>query len=213
MLSSLLEKEIGYIFNDTLSEIVKKTLDDSPDCIEFIPASSSGKYHPKADLGEGGLVRHIKTVTAIAYSFFDSHVFRDMVLGKHADFETLQVYQDAAIAACICHDCCKAKDDDEKHTTIFEHPLFAAELFKKTAKIYLIENKSNISKEDMQYMKAVIPLVYSAIASHMGKWNTSKYAKGIVLPEPETGLDNFVHMCDYIASRKFIDFNFEVYGE
>ena len=45
----------------------------------------------------------------------------------------------------------------------------------------------------------------------MGQYNTALYAKGIVLPKPQTGLEDFVHLCDLIASRKFFDFNFEVY--
>jgi hypothetical protein len=46
----------------------------------------------------------------------------------------------------------------------------------------------------------------------MGKWTTARYSN-TVLPEPKTGLENYVHLCDYIASRRFIDFNFEKYAE
>ena len=95
-------------------------------------------------------------------------------------------------------------DDSPKHSTVFDHPLKAANLFKETAKKY-------ITKENMNYMKVVIPLVHSSIASHMGQWTTAPYAKGIVLPKPKLGIEQFVHLCDYIVSRKFIDFNFEVY--
>ena len=62
-------KEIGYIKNPLMQKIVIATLDAAPECIQVIPASSSGKYHPKADLGDGGLVRHIKTVTALAWNY------------------------------------------------------------------------------------------------------------------------------------------------
>lgn len=204
--SEIFKKEIDYIFDETLQKIVIDTLDAAPECIQIIPASSSGRYHPKADLGDGGLVRHIKTVTAVARSLMDSNNFKDIVLGVGADdVETIQIYQDVALTACILHDCCKP-DNTPKHSTVFDHPLKAANLFKETAKKY-------ITAENMNYMKVVIPLVYGCIASHMGKWNTAPYAKGIILPEPKLGIEVFVHLCDYIASRKFFDFNFEVYNK
>ena len=203
--SELFEKEIAYISNETLQNIVKDTLDAAPECIQTIPASSSGKFHPKADLGEGGLVRHVKAVTAIAKTMIDTDIFKNIALGIGADdYETITIYADIALAACILHDCMKP-DDTPKHSTVFDHPLKAANLFKETAKKY-------ITKENMNYMKIVIPLVHSSISSHMGQFNTAPYAKGIVLPKPKLGIEQFVHLCDYIASRKFIDFNFEVYA-
>ena len=45
----------------------------------------------------------------------------------------------------------------------------------------------------------------------MNKWNTAPYAKGITLPVPKLGIEVYVSLCDYIASRKFIDMNFEAY--
>lgn len=44
-------------------------------------------------------------------------------------------------------------------------------------------------------------LIYDLIASHMGQWNTNDYVN-IVLPKPKTQLEKFVHLCDYLASRK-----------
>lgn len=211
--SELYKEEIGFISNQTLQKIVVDTLNAAPECIQVIPASSSGKYHPKADVvigsvnddgtvEAGGLVNHTKTVTDIAKSFMDSNIFRDIALGIGADDnETLIMYQDVALAACILHDCMKP-DDTPEHSTKFNHPLLAAQLFKKCATPY-------INSENMEYMKVVIPLVYSCIASHMGKWSSAPYAKGIILPEPKLGIEIFVHLCDYIASRKFIDFDFE----
>lgn len=204
--SELFEKEIAYISNKTLQSIVRDTLDAAPECIQTIPASSSGKFHSKTDLGEGGLVRHVKAVTAIAKTMIDTDIFKNIALGTGAnDYETIIIYADIALAACILHDCMKP-DDTPKHSTVFDHPIKAANLFKETAKKY-------ITKENMNYMKVVIPLVHSSIASHMGQWTTAPYAKGIVLPKPKLGIEQFVHLCDYMASRKFIDFNFEIYNK
>ena len=42
----------------------------------------------------------------------------------------------------------------------------------------------------------------------MGRWNTSDYSD-IVLPLPLTLTQKLVHMCDYLASRKQINFVFD----
>ena len=202
--SELFTKEIGYISDETLKKIVVDTLDVSPECIQTIPASSSGKYHPVYSLGDGGLVRHVRV--GIAHSMIETDIFKNIALGIGADdYETIMIYKDVAYAALILHDCMKP-DDTPKHGTRFDHPLLAAALFKNTAAKY-------VTNENMDYMKAIIPLVHSCIASHMGEWNTAPYAKGVVLPKPKLGIEEFVHMCDYLASRKFLLFDFDVYDK
>ena len=42
----------------------------------------------------------------------------------------------------------------------------------------------------------------------MGQWNYDSYKQKEVLPKPKTAEQRFVHMCDYLASRKFIDVKF-----
>lgn len=203
------KNELAYIKNDTLREIVAETLDASPECIQIIPASSSGRYHPVYSLGEGGLMRHVKAAVGIAHSMIETEIFKNMVLPMptNTDDSIIELYKDSAYAALILHDCCKP-DDTEKHGTRFDHPLLAAKLFKETAAKYIKDNSSIV---DMNYMKAVIPMVHSAIASHMGQFNTAPYAKGIVLPTPKTGIEHFVHLADFLASRKFLNFDFEKY--
>ncbi len=204
--SELFQKEIGYITNPTIQQIVADTLDASPECIQEIPSSSSGKYHPSYSLGEGGLVRHIKSAVGIAHCLIETENFKNLVLGNEfVEEDKIPIYKDCAYAALIIHYCMKP-DDSPKHRTRFDHPILAAELFKETAKKY-------INLDNMEYMKIVIPLIYNAVASHMGEWNTARYAKDIILPTPKNGLDNFVHLCDYLGSRKFLDFNFDKYFE
>lgn len=201
------KNELTYIQNDTLREIVAATLDESPECIVTIPASSSGRYHPTYSLGEGGLMRHIKGAVGIAHCMIETEIFDKIVTGKDDGSKLLMeqrnMYADAVYAALILHDCCKP-DNTEKHSTRFDHPVLAANLFKEIAKKY-------ITQDNMQYMKNVVPMVHSAIASHMGQWNTAPYARGIVLPKPKNGIDVFVHMCDYLGSRKFLTFEFDKY--
>ena len=41
----------------------------------------------------------------------------------------------------------------------------------------------------------------------MGPWNTD-YEGREILPKPKTKYENFVHMCDYLSSKKFLNVNF-----
>lgn len=223
--SDIFECEINYIKSPILKEVTKEVLNASPECIQTIPASLSGKYHPTLDLvtgytdesdnlHTGGLVNHIKAVTGIAKCLMKSNVFRDMIgLITDEEFDYLDImnmYEDCAIVACLLHDCCKP-DNISEHKTRFDHPICAAELFKKKYDELYVNNSSN-SLNDWQY-SFYKEQIANSIASHMGKWNTSKYMPNVILPVPCSSLENFVHMCDYLASRSFIDFNFKKYYE
>lgn len=96
---------------------------------------------------------------------------------------------DFAIAALLLHDSWKQGNFEGR--TVFNHPLWAGKYVRINAPEW--------------YAEKVCPL----IESHMGQWNTSKYAEGVKLPLPKTKLQKFVHLCDYLASRKAysIDFN------
>ena len=49
------------------------------------------------------------------------------------------------------------------------------------------------------------------IESHMGEWNCD-YRKKEVLPKPTTELQRFVHMCDFLSSKKFLNVSFNGYN-
>lgn len=63
----------------------------------------------------------------------------------------------------------------------------------------------------MNYMKKAVPLIVNCIKSHMGKYNTASYAKGIVLQKPSSNLEWFVHSCDLLSSKKYLEFDFDKY--
>lgn len=83
--SEYFEKEISYINNPILREIVAKTLDNAPECIVHIPASSSGKYHPVYSLSEGGLMRHVKATVGMAHSLISTEIFKNFIFGTKAE--------------------------------------------------------------------------------------------------------------------------------
>ena len=78
--------------------------------------------------------------------------------------------------------------------TLFEHPILMSN--------YLKENKDNLELTDDE-----LDLVCRCIETHMGPW-TKNYKGDEVLSPPKDKYQRFVHMCDYLASRKFLDVKF-----
>ena len=66
--------------------------------------------------------------------------------------------------------------------------------------------------DDIPYLKISklddLRKICTMIESHMGEWTVDPYTKKEVLPKPRTAEQRFVHMCDYLASRKFLDVKF-----
>ena len=96
--------------------------------------------------------------------------------------------KDYIICALLLHDTFKCGVTHSKYT-LHNHPMLAAQ-----------HVRDNCSRE---FANNVCPL----IESHMGQWNTCKWDK-TVLPKPETKLQQIVHLCDYLASRKYLTFEF-----
>ena len=175
------ELELDMIEDNDLKNLVKRCLENAPDYFYTIPASSSGKYHPQYALGEGGLVRHTKAAVKIANDLLNLEQYH------HLDKSEI-------ISALILHDILK-KGMNEKGHTVFNHPILAANfLFSEYMK------SGHVSKA----FSAKVGNVGRLIKSHMGQWNTSNYEDG-KLPKPIKEDEKFVHLCDYLASRKYIE--------
>ena len=172
--------EIQYIKDNRYKELAKALVECLPDYFFHEAASSTGKYHPRYALGDGGLLRHTKAAVRIAYE-----LLQDPLIGnKYTERE-----KDLMLIALIMHDGFKRGLKEETYTR-FDHPLIAAN--------YIYENRSKLAlnDEDALFLKDVI-------SSHMGAWNKDSYT-GLELPIPKNKWQNFVHMCDYLASRKVI---------
>lgn len=182
---SVFKNEINYIKNDDVKESLKIMINKLPDYFFEVGASSTGKYHPKYAQGEGGLVRHTKAAVCVAY-----HLLQDPAIGDKYNSRE----KDIMIMGLVLHDGLKHGNPFEKYVK-FNHPLLMAK--------YIEDNKSELSlnQEDIE-------LLTSVISSHMGPWVTD-YNGNKVLPYPKTKYQNFVHMCDYLASRKQILFEFD----
>jgi hypothetical protein len=57
---------LPMIKNETKREMTRRKLLNAPAYFKVIPASSTGKYHPKYALGDGGLVRHTRAALLLA---------------------------------------------------------------------------------------------------------------------------------------------------
>ena len=179
---------------DTIKDIDNRKfalilLSNVPDYFFSAPASSSGKYHPKNDLGEGGLVRHSISVARML----------DHLLEPYGYFDFNEEQKDLLKIAALFHDCMKSgtQEEYEKNScTKFLHPLYAANFIMTVA----IEC-------GYPYEKAIF--IYDAVIAHMGQWNTNKNEVGSKLPTPVSPRQRILHLADYLASRKDINITVE----
>ena len=72
----------------------------------------------------------------------------------------------------------------------------------------LEEYRINVSNEEFVKLEEQVKDIQRLILSHMGQWNKDKEGNEI-LPKPEKEDEKFVHLCDYLASRRFIEMNME----
>lgn len=186
--SKTFEYELSFIKNQEIRQFTIKALEMLPDYFYEVAASSTGKYHPQYALGQGGLVRHTKAATRIAIE-----LFRNQTMTGHLSNDN----KDIIISALLLHDGAKHGLNGSKYT-ITEHPNVVVELIKSNAELVGSLNKD------------VLEGILSGIATHMGEWNADYKTKKEVLEKPKTGTQKFIHMCDYLASRKSIEFNFDV---
>lgn len=155
-----------------------------PDYFFEVAASSTGKYHPLYATGNGGLVRHTKAAVAFAHGLLQLEQYQN---------KFSLVHQDLIITALILHDGIKHGLPKGNFTSA-DHPLVVADYIKNLF-------SAEFNPEWME-------ILYGNIASHMGQWNTDFKSKKEILPKPRTESQEFVHMCDYLASRKWLNVDF-----
>ena len=172
--------ELELISDDKLSECLLNIINMLPDYWLVEAASSTGKYHPEYALGDGGLLRHSKAAMRIGYELLSNPCIGDKYTPREKDLMLMSL---------LVHDGLKLGLPKEKYTR-FDHPILMGK--------FIIDNykEIGITKEDAEFMDNVIK-------THMGPWTTD-YDGNEVLEKPKNKYQNFVHMCDYLASRKCI---------
>lgn len=169
------------IENREIRRLVITVLQAVPQRFFVEGASTTGKYHCPVSQGVGGLVRHTKLLVKFAQEMLNLEQFDELALMK-----------DELIAAMLLHDSIKMGWDDTNKWTVAEHPNLAADFTMKKA----LELKNLPAK--------TVNHICAAIRSHSGQWNTDREGREI-LPKPVTRFEQFVHLCDYLASRRWLD--------
>lgn len=170
--------ELEYIKDERVRKACLEMIKLLPDYFFNVQASSTGKYHPEYAVGEGGLLRHTKAAVRIAYELLN-----DACIGD----KYKQVEKDLMIMGLILHDGLKHGMEESQYT-VFEHPILIAD--------YIMDNEELLGLEVEE-----IEFLCDVVKTHMGPWTTD-YRGNDVLERPKTKFQNFVHMCDYLASRK-----------
>lgn len=177
--------EINYIKNADLKESLKLIVDKLPDYFFYEAASSTGKYHPKYALGDGGLLRHSKAATKIGLELLNN----PLIGSKYSPRE-----KDMLLLSLLVHDGLKRGLTEEKYTRV-DHPILMAN--------FILDNYQTfkLNLEDVKFISDVIK-------THMGPYNTD-FNGNVVLETPKNKYQSFVHMCDYLASRKCLEVPFD----
>jgi hypothetical protein len=85
-------------------------------------------------------------------------------------------------------------DYEKSKYTKFDHPIQMANVIRSYDGQYLNHDE--------------IEFIAHCVESHMGSWNTDKKSS-VVLPKPENVYQHFVHLADYLASRKDLTMAFD----
>jgi len=185
----IFETELGYIKDEKIRNFAESTLNKLPDYFFEIPASSSGRYHPKFSLGEGGLIRHTKVAVRIAVDLLSLEMM------KYTDTE-----KDIVIASLLLHDGMKCGENGTG--TVLLHPTIMADFLTNDAELNIL-----IDSDILEQIKG-------CISSHMGSWAydyKDKYKKNQLLPKPKNKLQSITHIGDYLSSRRYLsEFDFDI---
>lgn len=176
--------------NEDIKEFAIVLLDDMPDYIWHVGASSTGKYHPAYSLGEAGLMRHQIAVVRFLNFFLELEQYSSKLTSRERDLIRL---------AGFVHDGRKSgsqEDYEKSKYTKFNHPILMADVIRGFDGQYLTHEE--------------IELVADTISKHMGQWNIDKKTN-IELPKPNNKFARMVHVADYLASRKCLTMDFENY--
>ena len=174
--------------NQKIMELINEYFDKIPEYFYTVPASSTGKYNPSFDLGEGGLLRHTQMVCEILKEF-----------QRMDEYKSLNFFD--MMVACILHDTFKNGYIDN-NKTVASHASIAADefyntyIYHKYSKEDLEETVGNVTYNYAGELDRRIINICNMIRTHMGQYGAIK---------PQTASEKLVHLADYVASRKCWD--------
>jgi len=179
------KNELTYIEGDLYKEIMLRAMRFIPRYFWVVPASTSGRYHPQTSLGEGGLFRHTQSVFRVAQELLGHPLYREMFTSEERDMTRI---------ACLLHDACKQGVEDIEDGYTDDHPILVRDA--------LYPWRDGLDKPEG--MEEAWSNISDLIDTHMCVWNTRKDGTEFA-PIPTSNLQLFVHMADYLASRRGIE--------
>ena len=183
---------LSTIVNDDIREFAKVLVEGLPAYIWEVGASSTGKYHPAYSLGLGGLMRHQIAVVRFLNYFFELEQYNIPFGSRKMDLMRV---------AGLVHDGRKSGDQSDYERskfTKFDHPIQMANVIRSYDGQYL-------NHDELEF-------IAHCIESHMGQWCTDRKSS-TALPKPLDVYQHFVHLADYLASRKDLTMAFENYEQ
>jgi hypothetical protein len=190
--SNMVAPILETIKDDEIRTFAYVLVDSLPSYIWEVGASSTGKYHPQYSLGQGGLMRHQIAVVRFLNFFFELEQYNTKFTSREMDLMRV---------AGLVHDGRKSgeqADYEKSKFTKFDHPIQMANVIRSYDGQYL-------NHDDIEFMA-------HCVESHMGSWNTDRKSK-TVLPKPMDEYQQFVHLADYLASRKDLTVAFDGYEQ
>jgi 23S rRNA maturation-related 3'-5' exoribonuclease YhaM len=185
----IFKTELDYIKDPKIRNFVEKTILLLPEYFFSIAASTSGRFHPKFSLGDGGLVKHTKVAVRFAVDIISLEMM------KYSDLE-----KDIIIASLLLHDGMKCGENGSG--TVLMHPVIMSDFIGNNSELNTLIEPDILEK------------IRGCISSHMGGWAydyKDKYKKNQLLPKPNSKLQNIVHLSDYLSSRKYLsEFDFDI---
>lgn len=183
------KEELELISNQELKTFAQRMINQLPDYFFHVPASSTGKYHPNYTNGDGGLLRHTKAAVRMAAELLRLEMYKPLFCVK-----------DKILIALILHDGWKHGKPNEDGTysqySLCEHAEYCANWIRE----------EGIKLYDAMTVEHIARLVHT----HMGEWNINPRTGYAFAPKPATMDECFVHLCDYLASRKCLEMNFNI---
>ena len=186
--NNLVAPILSTIVNEDIREFARVLVDGLPGYIWEVGASSTGKYHPADSLGVGGLMRHQIAVVRFLNYLFELEQYNTKFTSREMDLMRV---------AGLVHDGRKSgeqQDYERSKFTKFDHPLQMANVIRGY-------NGQYLNHDDLEFMA-------HCIESHMGQWSTDRKSS-VVLPKPMDEYQQFVHLADYLASRKDLTMAFD----
>lgn len=187
----LVQPVLDTFENEDIKEFAIVLLDDMPEYIWHVGASSTGKYHPAYSLGEAGLMRHQIAVVRFVNFFLELEQYNSKLTSRERDLIRLSGF---------VHDGRKSgsqEDYEKSKYTRFNHPILMADVIRSFDGKYLTHEE--------------IEMVADTISKHMGQWNVDKKTN-VELPKPNNKFARMVHVADYLASRKCLTMEFDNYS-